>query len=56
MTTPSGKHISDSIRAARVEALKRAVQEGRYHIDAAAIADRLLDDARRMIGARMSKH
>ena len=46
--------IPDFIRAARVEALRRAVNEGRYHIDSAAIADRVLDEARRHIRARIA--
>jgi anti-sigma28 factor (negative regulator of flagellin synthesis) len=55
MRNPGDKIIPAVIRAARVEALKRAVNEGRYHIDSAGIADRMLDEARDMIRARLAR-
>ena len=55
MRKPSDKVIPAVIRAARVDALKRAVSEGRYHIDSAGIADRMLDEARDMIRARLAR-
>ena len=55
MHKPGEKIIPAVIRAARVDALKRAVSEGRYHIDSAAIADRMLDEARDMMRARLAK-
>ena len=48
------KQIPEFIRTARLDALKRAVSEGRYHIDSGAIADRILDEARRHITARLA--
>ena len=54
MRKPGDRAIPDFIRTARLEALKRAVNEGRYHIDSGAIADRLLDEARRHIRARLA--
>jgi flagellar biosynthesis anti-sigma factor FlgM len=49
------KRIPAGIRAARVEALKRAVNEGRYHIDSSAIADRMLEEARDIVRARLAR-
>ena len=54
MRKPGDNPIPASIRAARVEALKRAVNEGRYHIDSAVIADRMLDEARAQIRSRLA--
>ena len=54
MQNPRNKIIPAAIRAARVEALKRAVREGRYHIDSAGIADRLLEEARETVQSRLS--
>ena len=54
MRTPGDRAIPEFIRTARLEALKRAVSEGRYHIDSAAIADRMLDEARRSIRAHLA--
>jgi anti-sigma28 factor (negative regulator of flagellin synthesis) len=54
MAKPTDRAIPAFIRTARLEALKRAVSEGRYHIDSAAIADRMLDEARRSFRARLA--
>lgn len=54
MRKSGDKEIPEFIRTARVEALKRAVSEGRYHIDSGAIADRILNEARRHISARLA--
>jgi anti-sigma28 factor (negative regulator of flagellin synthesis) len=55
MRNTGDKVIPAVIRAARVEALKRAVSEGRYHIDSAGIADGILAEARDMVSARLAK-
>ena len=49
MQIPADKSAVTMVRAARVEALKRAVAEGRYYVDCAAIADRLLEAAREIV-------
>ena len=54
MRKPGNTAIPDFIRAARVDALKRVVNEGRYHIDSANIADRMLDEARTKIRAQLA--
>ena len=54
MRKPGDRATSDFIRTARLEALKRAVSEGRYHIDSAAIADRILAEARESFRARLA--
>ena len=55
MHNPRDKIIPPAIRAARVEALRRAVREGRYHIDSAGIAERLLEEARETVRGRLAK-
>ena len=54
MRKPGDTAIPEFIRTARLDALKRAVSEGRYHIDSAAIADRMLDEARRNMRAHLA--
>lgn len=54
MRTPGDRAVPEFIRTARFEALKRAVSEGRYHINSAAIADRILDEARNNIRAHLA--
>ena len=54
MRKPGEKEIPQFIRTARLEALKRAVNEGRYHIDSGAIADRILDEARSHMRAHLA--
>ena len=49
MQKPADKSAETMVRTARVEALKRAVSEGRYYVDCAAIADRLLEAARETV-------
>jgi negative regulator of flagellin synthesis FlgM len=39
----------ETFRAERVEAIKRAIAEGRFEINAEAIAERMLDSARELI-------
>ena len=46
----------DAFREARVEAAKRAISEGRFRIDAEAIADRMLDAARALVRDRQKEH
>ena len=46
---------SDAIRVERVEAIRLALSAGRYQIDTAAIADRMLESARAEIGARLQQ-
>ncbi|KZE30043.1 FlgM family anti-sigma-28 factor [Crenobacter luteus] len=36
--------------AAKVDAIKQAIAEGRFEIDAGAIADKLIDSARELLG------
>lgn len=55
MRTSGDKSSSKVIRVERVEAIKRAISAGRYHIDAAAIADRMLESARADIRARLQE-
>lgn len=46
--------VADSqppIDSARVAEIKRAISEGRFTINASAIADRLLDTARQLVGS-----
>jgi hypothetical protein len=45
----------DVFREARVEAVKRALGEGRFEIDAEAIADRMLEAAKALVGARQKE-
>lgn len=52
MQTNGEMPASNVFRLARVEAIKCALREGSYRIDSAAIADRLLDEARVMVRAR----
>jgi flagellar biosynthesis anti-sigma factor FlgM len=43
-------HQAPDVRLARVEALRQAVAEGSYHVDAVKLADRLIDH---MLGRRV---
>jgi negative regulator of flagellin synthesis FlgM len=36
--------------AAKVEAIQRAIREGNFHVNAGAIADRLIAEARALVG------
>lgn len=54
MHSSRDKVIPAAIQAARVAALRRAVREGRYHIDAARIAERLLEEARETVRTRLA--
>ncbi len=40
------------IDAAKVEAVKQAINEGRFKIDAGAVADRLIDAAKELLNRR----
>jgi flagellar biosynthesis anti-sigma factor FlgM len=55
MPTSGDGSSSELIRMERVEAIRRAISEGRYHIDPAAIADRMLESARSEIRARLQR-
>lgn len=37
-------HSMPDVRSEKVESLKRRIQDGTYQVDAAAVADRLLDE------------
>ena len=52
MQTNGAMPASNVFRLARIESIRRALSDGSYRIDSAAIADRLLDEARSMIRAR----
>ena len=54
MRKPGDKMTPAMTHAARVEALKRAVREGRYPVDSAAVADRMLEQARETVRARLA--
>ncbi|PIE17285.1 MAG: flagellar biosynthesis anti-sigma factor FlgM [Proteobacteria bacterium] len=41
----AGKAEAKSVDSARLEELREQVSSGRYHVDAEALADRILDDA-----------
>ena len=38
---------------AKVDAIRQAIREGRFEIDAEAVADRLIADARALLGPRV---
>ena len=46
----------DAFREARVKAAKHAISEGRFQIDAQAIADRMLEAARALVRDRQKEH
>ena len=48
-TTLSDVNVID---AAKVEAVKQAISEGRFKIDAGAVADRLIDAAKELLNRR----
>lgn len=45
-----------SVDKEKVEAIKKAISEGRFQINSAAIADRLIDSVQEMIDADKSAH
>ena len=47
-----GRPEPDAFREARVEAAKREISEGRFRIDAQAIADRMLEAAKALVRDR----
>ena len=53
MSTSGNTSSSAVIRVERVEAIWLAISAGQYRIDAAAIADRMLESARAEIRARL---
>lgn len=45
---------SGDFNVEKVEALKQAIRDGRFTVNASAIADRLIADAREMLGPKVS--
>lgn len=50
MTNGVARSGTDSFDAAKVEAIRAAIQSGRFSVNAEAIADKLLANARELLG------
>ena len=55
MRTSGDTSGSEVFRVERIEAIRHAISAGEYRIDAAAIADCMLQSARAEISARLQK-
>lgn len=47
---------ADDIRAEKVAAVKKAVEDGTYRVRAEVVADRLISDSIEMLGAMKTRH